>query len=152
MSKKKEAVNDFQAEFIDVIGRVRRLRKYLRDVDSVTLIKFREKLDIIISEHEDEELAELEKFENKKRNVARIKELMNECGISEDDIIQADFEKEQLHKPTRVPKYLFIDSDGNKHRWTGRGKTPLIFKELISQGVNIDEECLARNIEKPSTE
>lgn len=146
----KESTEDFASEFLNVMGRIRRLRKYLRGCDSTTLIAMRDRLNELISERESEELAELEAAEAKLRSIEEVKKLMKERGLSDEDLLLTDALQEATNKEAkkvRKPKYLYIDDEGNEFRWNGKGRTPKKFAELIEQGVNIDKDCLARKIE-----
>lgn len=143
MADKKEAVDDFKAEFLHVMNRSRRLRKYLRDVDSQAINKMISRIEEIQLEHEIEE-EEFKKAElEKQQKVEEVKRLMREAGIDTSDLKDVS-----TKSSTASPKYLHIDSEGNYHRWSGRGKVPKYFRALIESGVDIDRECLAKNIEK----
>ena len=146
----KESTEDFASEFLNVMGRIRRLRKYLRGCDSATLIAMRDRLNELIGERESEEIAELEAAEAKLRSIAEVKQLMEERGLSDDDLLTTEALQEATAKEAkkvRKPKYLYIDDDNNEFRWNGKGKTPKKFAELIASGVDIDKDCLARKIE-----
>lgn len=146
----KEAVEDFQAEFLSVMSRIRRMRKYLKGTDSTALNAMRDRLDELILEREVEEEEERKAQEEKQRNIEEVKEMMKARGLSEADLAGGSTQeaavKKDIKKP-RKPKYLYIDEDGVKHRWNGKGRTPKLFAQLIEKGVNIDKDCLARNIE-----
>ena len=84
----------------------------------------------------------------KKENaVKKLKSMMNELGISAEDIINtkqvAPKRKRQTgpKKGNKVaPKYQIV-VDGQPHQWTGRGRTPVVFREHIDQGGSLDD-CL----------
>ena len=109
------------------------------------------------------EAREVEK--NNKRRAANIKKLasmMAEMGLSPSDIARGTAGKGQKagakkpkagvktaakkskvgpKKGTKVaPKYK-ITNDGKTHKWTGRGRMPLVFKDFIEQGGALDK-CL----------
>ena len=102
---------------------------------------------------------------NNKRRAANIKKLasmMAEMGLSPNDIAKATSSRAQTvgakkskvraktttrkskvgpKKGSKVaPKYK-ITSEGKTHKWTGRGRMPLVFKHFIEQGGALDK-CL----------
>ena len=139
MGVQKESVEDFQGEFLEVMGRERRLRKYLRTLNSEAIERVIIRLKKIKAEHESEEMDLLQKEEDRKNEVLQFKKLMKAKGISEKELFDST---STLHKP----KYIYKDETGKKHQWSGKGKVPKVFVELIKSGVNIDETCLARDL------
>ena len=79
--------------------------------------------------------------------VKKLKSMMNELGISADDIAGAVKAKAAKRKSTGpkkgnkvAPKYQ-ITVNGVSHQWTGRGRTPVVFKDYVAQGGALDD-CL----------
>ncbi|MBT5556434.1 MAG: H-NS histone family protein [Halieaceae bacterium] len=79
--------------------------------------------------------------------VKKLKSMMNELGISADDITGAVKAKSAKRKSTGpkkgnkvAPKYQ-ITVNGVAHQWTGRGRTPVVFKDHVAQGGALDD-CL----------
>ena len=79
--------------------------------------------------------------------VKKLKSMMNELGISADDIAGAVKAKSTKRKSTDpkkgnkvAPKYQ-ITVNGVAHQWTGRGRTPVVFKDYVAQGGALDD-CL----------
>lgn len=79
--------------------------------------------------------------------VKKLKSMMNELGISADDIAGAVKAKSAKRKSTGpkkgnkvAPKYQ-ITVNGVAHQWTGRGRTPVVFKDYVAQGGALDD-CL----------
>ena len=79
--------------------------------------------------------------------VKKLKSMMNELGISADDITGAVKAKSAKRKSTGpkkgnkvAPKYQ-ITVNGVAHQWTGRGRTPVVFKDYVAQGGALDD-CL----------
>ena len=78
--------------------------------------------------------------------VKKLKSMMDELGISAEDIVAS--KKSTPAKKTTgpkkgkkvAPKYQ-ITVDGQTYKWTGRGRTPVIFKNHIDQGGSLDD-CL----------
>ena len=79
--------------------------------------------------------------------VKKLKSMMNELGISADDIADTSKAKPIKRKSTGpkkgnkvAPKYQ-ITVNGVAHQWTGRGRTPVVFKDYVAQGGALDD-CL----------
>ena len=79
--------------------------------------------------------------------VKKLKSMMNELGISADDIagaVKAKSAKRKSRGPKKgnkvAPKYQ-ITVNGVAHQWTGRGRTPVVFKDYVAQGGALDD-CL----------
>ena len=79
--------------------------------------------------------------------VKKLKSMMTELGISADDIAGTGKAKPAKRKSTGpkkgnkvAPKYQ-ITVNGVVHQWTGRGRTPVVFKNHVAQGGALDD-CL----------
>ena len=93
------------------------------------------------------------------RNLKKLSALMKQMGISAEEIASLA-EGERLNKNKRpqkaaavrtskprkikkvAPKYS-IKAGKEVHKWTGRGRMPLVFKEFVQKGGSIDE-CLIK--------
>ena len=94
---------------------------------------------------------EAERAEKKKAiAVKKLKTMMSEMGISAADIAGSDSapaastrkaRKKTGKKTGKVPAKYSITVDGETHRWTGRGRTPVVFKNHVEQGGSLDD-CL----------
>ena len=79
--------------------------------------------------------------------VKKLKSMMSELGISAADITGSSKSKTKGKRatgPTKgnkvAPKYQ-IAVDGVTHQWTGRGRTPVVFRSHLENGGSLDE-CL----------
>jgi DNA-binding protein H-NS len=79
--------------------------------------------------------------------VKKLKTMMDELGISAADITGASKPKGNGKRATGrkegnkvAPKYQ-ITVDGVTHQWTGRGRTPVVFKSHVENGGSLDD-CL----------
>ena len=79
--------------------------------------------------------------------VKKLKSMMDELGISAADITGASKPKGNGKRATGpkkgnkvAPKYQ-ITVDGVTHQWTGRGRTPVVFKSHVENGGSLDD-CL----------
>lgn len=77
--------------------------------------------------------------------VKKLKSMMEEMGISASDITGTSRTKsKRVTGPKKgkkvAPKYQ-ITIDGITHQWTGRGRTPVVFKSHVESGGSLDD-CL----------
>lgn len=79
--------------------------------------------------------------------VKKLKSMMDELGISAEDIIATKKPASTARKmsgPRKgnkvAPKYQ-ISVDGQTYQWTGRGRTPVVFRNHVDQGGSLDD-CL----------
>ena len=79
--------------------------------------------------------------------VKKLKSMMDELGISAADITGTSSPKSNGKRPTGprkgnkvAPKYQ-ITVDGVTHQWTGRGRTPVVFRSHVENGGSLDD-CL----------
>ncbi len=142
--EKKIQVEDFKKEFTSALKRIRSMRKHLKEESLDSLVEMRDKFDLLINERKEAEIAEAKALEDKKANIAMLRELMEEQGLTDSDLINPELVPGIKAKS---PKYLYVDKDARKHRWNGKGIKPKIYKKLIESGVNIDKSCMARDVE-----
>ena len=83
----------------------------------------------------------------KEMAVKKLKSMMDELGISPDDIVgntKTVAGKKRSAGPRKgnkvAPKYQ-LTVDGTTHQWTGRGRTPVVFKVHVENGGSLDD-CL----------
>jgi len=83
----------------------------------------------------------------KEAAVKKLKSMMDEMGISAADITRTSKAKGKGKRATGskkgnkvAPKYR-ISVDGVTHQWTGRGRTPVVFKSHVENGGSLDD-CL----------
>ena len=83
----------------------------------------------------------------KEMAVQKLKSMMDELGISPDDIVGNTKKvggKKRSAGPRKgnkvAPKYQ-LTVDGTTHQWTGRGRTPVVFKVHVENGGSLDD-CL----------
>ena len=90
----------------------------------------------------------------RKATIKRVSALMEDAGLSPSDLIGGGLKakagvrkrkpgakKTGPRKGTKVaPKYE-LTIKGEIHRWTGRGRMPLVFKDYLEKGGNLDK-CL----------
>ena len=91
---------------------------------------------------------EAQRTQRKKEDaVKKLKSMMDELGISAEDIVTPKKSASAGKKTTGpkkgkkvAPKYQ-ITVGGENYKWTGRGRTPVVFQNYVAQGGSLDD-CL----------
>jgi DNA-binding protein H-NS len=90
-------------------------------------------------ELEEAKLREEQEQQAKKHQVEEIQRLMREAGIGLEELKQ-NVEPVARKKAVKA-KYVIKDSEGNEHAWSGRGRTPVAFREYMDAN-NLTKEQL----------
>ena len=64
--------------------------------------------------------------------------MRKEAGIGLDELKQG---VEPVARKSVKAKYVIADSEGNEHSWSGRGRTPIAFREYMDKH-NLTKEQL----------
>ena len=130
--------------FLKIASNRNSLKALTKDFYIDELEKLVNNINIIIEQRKEAEAELKEKYKEKIRQIENIKTLLSEQGLSVDDLINnpiATINKPSKPKKKLKPKYRITDLDGETHEWTGRGKTPKVFKNYFELG-NPKESCL----------
>lgn len=140
---------DTTNEFTAIISDKRRLRAALSDFSTSQIEKIQLKLAQIVEKRKIEE-EEAQKFQREARETAlkNIKDIQEKYGLNQEDAIELILEaggkkptarKEAGPKQKLPPKYRMQLENGEFVEWTGRGRTPVAFKEAIQSGKSLTE-------------
>jgi len=113
------------------------------------LEKFSNNLSIIIDQRKEQKEKLEEEARNKIKKIENIKSLLDEQGLSINDLLNypvVNQIKPRKPKVKLLPKYRLIDLEGNTHEWTGRGLPPKIFKDHFSRGHSKESCLIVKNI------
>ena len=130
--------------FIKIAKNRNSLKALTKDFYIDELEKLVNNINIIIEQRKEAEAKLKEKHKEKIQQIENIKTLLSEQGLSIDDLINdptATINKPSKSKKKLKPKYRIVDLNGETHEWTGRGKTPIVFKDYFELG-NSKESCL----------
>jgi DNA-binding protein H-NS len=93
--------------------------------------------------------------DEKKKALAlkKLRAMMKESGLSPQDVAKlagaepnAKIKRKSATKKksaAKVPPKYQINVDGKVHQWTGRGRTPVVFREHVNNGGSL-EDCLIK--------
>jgi DNA-binding protein H-NS len=125
-------------DFIKTLTRKNSLRKQVQDMDLADLDKVIADLNDIRAEIEEAAQRKAEMEQAKQQQVEEIQRLMKEAGIGLDELKQG---VEPVARKSVKAKYVITDSEGREHSWSGRGRTPIAFREYMDQ-YNLTKEQL----------
>ncbi len=125
-------------DFIKTLTRKNSLRKQCQEMSLADIDKVITDLNDIRAEIEEAALREAEMEQAKKHQVEEIQRLMKEAGIGLDELKQG---VEPVARKSVKAKYVITDSEGQEHSWSGRGRTPIAFREYMEQH-NLTKEQL----------
>ncbi len=125
-------------DFIKTLTRKNSLRKQCQEMSLADIDKVIADLNDIRAEIEEAAQREAEMEQAKKQQVEEIQRLMKEAGIGLDELKQG---VEPVARKSVKAKYVITDSEGQEHSWSGRGRTPIAFREYMEQH-NLTKEQL----------
>ncbi len=125
-------------EFIKTLTRKNSLRKQCQDMSLADIDKVIADLNDIRAEIEETAQRNAEMEQAKQQQVEEIQRLMKEAGIGLEELKQG---VEPVARKSVKAKYVITDSEGQEHSWSGRGRTPIAFREYMDQH-NLTKEQL----------
>lgn len=125
-------------DFIKILTRKNSLRKQCQDMPLADIEKVIADLNDIRTEIEEAAQRQAEQEQAKKHQVEEIQRLMKEAGIGLDELKQG---VEPVARKAVKAKYVIVDDEGREHSWSGRGRTPIAFRDYMDQH-NLTKEQL----------
>ena len=130
--------------FIKIASDRNSLKSLTKDFYIDDLEKFLNNIIIIVEQRKEQENKLKEIHKEKIKKIAQVKSLLEEEGLSIEDLINDPIQR--LIKPKKIkkkllPKYRLVDIEGDTHEWTGRGLAPKVFQRHFDRG-NAKESCL----------
>ncbi|MBV0933422.1 H-NS histone family protein [Marinobacterium weihaiense] len=117
-------------DFIKTLTRKNSLRKQCQGMKLADIDKVITDLNEIRAEIEEEAKREAEIEQAKKQKLEEIQRLMKEADIDLEELKQG---VEPTARKSVKAKYVIKDSEGKEHHWSGRGRTPIPFREYMEQ-------------------
>ncbi|MBP0048477.1 H-NS histone family protein [Marinobacterium sp. AK62] len=125
-------------EFVKTLTRKNSLRKHCQEMTLAEIDKVIADLSDIRAEVEEAKRREEEIERAKQEKVEQIQRLMKEAGVDLDEL-KKGIEPSASRKTVKV-KYAITDDEGNEHTWSGRGRTPVVFREYMDKhGITKDQ-------------
>ncbi|WP_151669615.1 H-NS family nucleoid-associated regulatory protein [Nitrincola schmidtii] len=125
------------SEFAKTLLRKNSLRKQCQELSVADIEKVLTDLSDILEERREEE-ARLAAEESKRvEKIEQIRQAMKEAGLDISDLSDL---AEVAPKKTVKAKYYIVDDQGQRHEWSGRGRTPVVFAEYMqAKGISKDQ-------------
>lgn len=116
-----------------------------RNIMSLSENEF-EKFKSVVEEVSQDKLNAIEEerreHQEKLKKVAQLKAAANELNISLEEVLELEKPnlagKTKSKQPKAPPKYRLNLPDGNVVEWTGNGRYPKPFKEIVERGESLD--------------
>ncbi len=128
------------SEFAKVITRKNSLRKQCHELSVSEIEKVISDLSEILEERQAEENARLAAEQEKLAKIESIRKTMQDAGVDISDLLELVGETKPAKKKVEA-KYRVTDAEGVVHEWSGRGRTPQVFKDHFAKGFTKDD-CL----------
>jgi len=119
------------SDFVKVLTRKNSLRKQCQELSLADIEKILADLNEIIDERKGEEAEKQAELEARMAKIDEIRKQMEDAGLSLDDL-QA-LKDSGAGKRKVEAKYRIVDDNGETHEWSGRGRTPVAFKEYFEK-------------------
>ncbi|WP_409525097.1 H-NS family nucleoid-associated regulatory protein [Nitrincola sp. MINF-07-Sa-05] len=125
------------SDFIKVLTRKNSLRKQVQEISVGDIEKVIGDLSDILQEKLDEAAAREAVEQEKKAKIEEIRKAMQSAGLELGDLAEVG---DSLQRKSVKAKYSIVDAQGERHEWSGRGRTPTVFKEYMeSKGISKEQ-------------
>ncbi|WKE66826.1 H-NS family nucleoid-associated regulatory protein [Gallaecimonas kandeliae] len=128
------------SDFLQILGNQRRLNAATKELSLQELEEIKGKLEAIIEMRAGEEEERQKEEAERLAKIDELRKAMAEAGISAEDILggaTAAPSRRGGKGAKRAPKYR-LEKDGEEILWTGIGRMPKVFKEIVDNGGNLD--------------
>ncbi|KGK41173.1 DNA-binding protein [Nitrincola sp. A-D6] len=125
------------SDFIKILMRKNSLRKQCQDLSVGDVEKVLSDLSDILAERKEEEALKAAEESKRIEKIEQIRQAMKDAGLDISDLSDL---AEVAPKKTVKAKYYIIDAEGERHEWSGRGRTPVAFADYMKQrGISKDQ-------------
>jgi DNA-binding protein H-NS len=129
------------SDFLQILGHTRRLDSATKSLSTKDLRDVISKLEAVIEKRELQAQEEAAKLEEKKAQIERIRQQMIEAGLDISDFdaqyVQKKSKNTRRRGAKRPIKYA-MTVDGQEHKWTGIGRMPVVFRDAIERGAELE--------------
>lgn len=127
------------SDILKVLTRKNSLRKQCQELSIADVEKVIADLTDILAEKQEEEQKLAAENQAKNEKIEMIRKTMQDAGIDFNDL--QDLISVAPKKKVEA-KYRITDEEGNKHEWSGRGRTPVVFQAYFDKH-GVDKEAVA---------
>lgn len=130
--------NDYDSA-VRVFSNIRSIRALARETDYAVLVDIAEKLNIVVSEMQEEEQEKQKKAEALVAKKKEAIQYLESLGLTLEDLTDAGSNSRRQHREPRPAKYQFTDEAGNNKQWTGQGRTPKALQKMLDGGKKLED-------------
>lgn len=130
------------SEFLDIFTHGRRLQGAVKELSVEELETVADKLATIIERRKEQILLDQKQAEEKKLKLEAIKKQMEEAGLDISDLQEVSAEKPKRKTGQKRPVKYKITVDGEEHAWTGIGRMPRVFKDVVDSGKSLEQYAI----------
>lgn len=138
------AIKELAKEVCAVLRNQRRLKAATQSLSVWDLESAHEKLGNIIAQRRDEEDMRLEQERERVQRIEQFKNMLEQEGLSVEDLITPPSPKKSKKASALPPKYEVIDDDGQVIQWSGMGRYPKAIKNALANGKTLDDLAIKR--------
>ncbi len=125
------------SEFAKTLLRKNSLRKQCQELSVADIEKVLTDLTDILEERKEDEARRIAEESKRIEKIEQIRQAMKEAGLDIEDL--ADLADATPKKKVKA-KYFILDDQGQRHEWSGRGRTPVVFAEYMqARGITKDQ-------------
>ena len=117
------------SDFLKTLLRKNSLRKQCQSLEISEVEKVISDLTDIVDELKADAAARAEEEQAKLAAIEEIKSKMKAAGVDVNDLVS--LVDNSAPKQAVKAKYKLVDEAGNVHTWSGRGRTPVVFKNYM---------------------
>lgn len=132
------SANDYDSA-VRVFSNIRSLRALARETDYEVLLDIAEKLNVVVSEMQEEENEKQKKAEALEAKKKEAIEYLEGLGLTLEDLTNAGSNPRRQTREPRPSKYQFTDEAGNNKQWTGQGRTPKALQKMLDSGKKLED-------------
>lgn len=126
-------------EFLHILTHGRRLQGAVRDLSVQELEEVLVKFKNIVELRKQKEREKQQAAEEKKAKIADIQKQLLDAGLSYNDLTAPGVAPlSRKFGKKRAIKYSYTDDEGEIHNWTGVGRMPKVFSNIIDRGEDLE--------------
>ncbi|NVK56174.1 MAG: H-NS histone family protein [Alteromonadaceae bacterium] len=127
------------SEFTSVLTHGRRLQGAVKELSVEELESVQQKLSNIIDKRKEQEQELAKAQQEKLAKLEEIKKQMTEAGIDITDLQDIGDTRSKRKTGKKRPVKYRITKNGETTSWTGVGRMPVVFKEVLENGQSLED-------------
>ena len=125
-------------EFTEITRNKSRFRAACKDINLTQLKTMANHLSEFIEKRVQEEVTLAKQAAKKDTEKQAILNAIAQAGLTPEDFFSTGAPKIKKPRKPVAPQYRIKDTQGLKHEWSGRGRTPKVFEQYFNNGGSKD--------------